>query len=173
MSEPGSSYDTGEKPIVRRIRIHKVKPSSKLDIGVSEKERNASLDRSIAELIPGIADLSVSAASIIGPSSTATEIRKKQLSREEAHRAEITELGSIFDMSRPNPVDNEVHEGPWSQELRPRVRRVQLSPYQYEMINYQRMVRWGLEALGVAAPKLQLLWDRTLTSIYQLDCHLN
>ena len=142
MSETGPSYD-GEKPVLRRIRIHKVKPTSKLDIAVSDEDRNASLDRRIAELIPGIADLSLSAASIIGPSSTASEIRKKQLSREEAHRAEITELGSIFDMSRPNPVDNEAPEGPWSQELRPRVRRVQLSPYQYEMINYQRMVCGG------------------------------
>ena len=153
MPEPSSSYaddGVGDKPIVRKIRIHKVRPSAAaasdtLKHDKEDEERNAAMDRRIAELIPGIAELSVSSGAINmkGAVSIAADIRKKQLSREEAHRAEVVELASIFDMSQPNKADGEAPpEGveAWSQELRPRVRRVQLSPYQYEMINYQRML---------------------------------
>lgn len=135
--------EAGTKPIVRKLRIHKIRPqSANVQDERVENERNADLDRRIAELIPGIADLSVSSAAMVAPkaAATAAEIRKQKLSREEAHRAELTELNTIFDMSMPNKVDNERPDGPWTQELRPRVRRVQLSPYQYEMINYQRML---------------------------------
>ena len=139
--EAMSEIEDGSKPIVRKIRIHKIRPSSAPLDDKSENDRNVELDRRIAELIPGIADLSVSSSALSSKASaTASEVRQQKLSRDEAHRAELNELNTIFDMSQPNAVDKQMPEGPWTQELRPKVRKVQLSPYQYEMINYQRML---------------------------------
>lgn len=95
------------------------------------------MDRRIAQLIPALAELSVGEAETL---TTATEVRRRAQAREEERRSEIMELGTIFDMSKPNPVDTQLPAEPWTQTLRPRVRKVVLSPYQYEMINYQRML---------------------------------
>jgi hypothetical protein len=143
-SVSGTSDETNErKPTFRKIRIHKIRPHSAASNLLNEhetKERNRDIDRRIAELIPGIADLSVSSASMPQTLSTASEIRKQRLEKEVAHRDELIELSNIFDMSIPNPVDCKMPEEPWSQQLRPPVRKIVLSPYQYEMINYQRML---------------------------------
>ena len=125
----------------RKIRIHKIRPQSATPDAAasSDKGLNAAMDRRIAELIPGLAGLKVNAS---GESSlkVAGEVRAKQMAKQNASMAEVLELKTIYDMSKPHPLDNEVHQGPWDQQLRPRVRKVQLSAYQYEMINYQRML---------------------------------
>jgi hypothetical protein len=133
-------------PRVRKVRVHKIRRdvngSDEVKLSKGEtQERDAALDRRIAELIPGLADLGVSAPP--GASSVAAEVRKKVVSREEAHKAELLELRSIYDMAKPNAVESALPAGgmdEWEQSMRPRVRKVQLSPYQYEMINYQRML---------------------------------
>lgn len=137
----------------RKVRLHKiVKPvltgedaSSSASRNKEDAERTAAMDRRIAELIPGLADLNVSSANASAPKAMqiASEIRAKQLARrQEAHRAESVELANIYDMSLPNPVETTKipPPGEWEQELRPRVRKVNLSSYQFEMINYQRMI---------------------------------
>lgn len=124
----------------RRIRIHKIKPSSLAsdEKTSSDKSLHAAMDRRIAELIPGLAGLNV-ASSSAASLEVASEVRAKQLAKQDS-MAEILELKTIYDMSKPHPLDDKPHEGPWDQQLRPRVRKVQLSPYQYEMINYQRLL---------------------------------
>mmetsp|Transcript_32324 Transcript_32324/g.71510 ORF Transcript_32324/g.71510 Transcript_32324/m.71510 type:complete len:247 (+) Transcript_32324:119-859(+) len=141
MSEPGSNFsEDGDKPKFRKIRIHKMRPASADATPFSNKSKTEAMDRQIAELIPGIADLSLTEQTVTGSLRSASDVRKQKLSREEAHRAELMELSSIYDMSIPNPVENQMPNEPWSQQLRPRVRKIVLSPYQYEMINYQRML---------------------------------
>ncbi len=148
-SEGGDSMD--KKSHVRKIRVHKLRPATanpdsiKLNAKL-EQDRNAEMDRRIAELIPGIAELSVSSAAMSTPSSgalaTAADVRKRQQLREEAHRAEVLELNDIYDMSVPNKVDLErPPEGAWSQELRPRVRKIVLSPYQVSLTRL--FCAWG------------------------------
>ena len=126
----------------RRIRIHKIKPSSLTsDASVSsDKSLHAAMDRRIAELIPGLAGLNVASSASKESLKVAGEVREKQMAKQESNIAEILELKTIFDMSKPHPLDDKPHEGIWEQQLRPRVRKVQLSPYQYEMINYQRLL---------------------------------
>eukprot|EP00955_Chlamydomonas_euryale_P094640 364873-Chlamydomonas_euryale.AAC.7 len=135
--------DDGAAPRVRKIRLRKIRPGAQEQPalgGAEAAERDAAVDRRIAELIPGLADLSVGASSS-AQLDAAASVRKKIMSREQAHREEMLELGSIYDMSRPHPCEGERPPGgEWSQGMRPRVRKVQLSPYQYEMINYQRML---------------------------------
>ncbi|KAG1675778.1 hypothetical protein FOA52_012434 [Chlamydomonas sp. UWO 241] len=142
-----ASEDAGSSaPRVRKVRVHKIRrdvnSADEVALSKGEKqERDAALDRRIAELIPGLADLSVSAPP--GASAIASEVRQKLLSREDAHKAELLELRSIYDMAKPNAVESALPAGgmdEWEQTMRPRVRKVQLSPYQYEMINYQRML---------------------------------
>lgn len=136
-----SESEEGQKPVaMRKIRVHKIRPPS-ADAKLSATElaqRNDAMDRRIAELIPGLADLSVSVSG--AAMGTAAEVRRREMAKAEAHKAELLELGSIYDMSKPHPVEAELPPADWQQMLRPRVKKVVLSPYQYEMINYQRML---------------------------------
>lgn len=133
----GSVSEEGfqQKPdSLRRVRVHKTRHTA----SPAGDAQNAVLDRKIAELIPGIAELSVSAKSQKGALKTASSVRQRQQDRDEVARAQAAELASIFDMSKPHPVDSVMPEN-WSQTLRPPAKKVVLSHYQAEMINYQRM----------------------------------
>lgn len=134
-------------PSVRKIRIRKLRaPVSESLAADEQQQRNTAMDRRIAELIPGLAELQLGSAAAAAPGARASalnaaaEVRQKVQAREEARRSELLELANIFDMAKPNAVDTKQPDQPWSQALRPRVRKVVLSPYQYEMINYQRML---------------------------------
>jgi hypothetical protein len=69
-------------------------------------------------------------------------VRLRRLAEEQARAAELLELDDIYDFSRPNDVDSLAPgaRAGWSQGLKPRASKIVLSPYQYEMINYQRML---------------------------------
>mmetsp|Transcript_2994 Transcript_2994/g.7392 ORF Transcript_2994/g.7392 Transcript_2994/m.7392 type:complete len:250 (-) Transcript_2994:586-1335(-) len=136
----GSGSDEGleQQPnSIRKIRVHKFRQTAP-PAGANDAAHNAMIDRKIAELIPGIADLSVSEGAQKGALKVASSIRQKQQQRDEVARAQAAEMAHIFDMSRPHALDNAKPEN-WSQTLRPPPRRVVLSSYQAEMINYQRM----------------------------------
>jgi len=60
--------------------------------------------------------------------------------REKARRDDLAEMAHIYDMGVPHAVDKFDPSKPWSQSLRPPPRKIQLSQYQTEMINYQRML---------------------------------
>ncbi len=128
-------------PSVRKIRVHKRVQSSQQSESAPDARQNADIERRIAELIPGIADVSVS-----GPSSStmaaAAAVRSSVSAKDATRRRELSELASIFDMSVPNPIDDVRPDPskPWVQKLRPEPRRISLSHYQVEMINYQRML---------------------------------
>jgi hypothetical protein len=98
------------------------------------------MDRRIAEIIPGLAELSVSGSDRDGTLSAARAVRQQRLQRELRLADELRELRDIYDFSVPNPVDDQAPSGPWKQQLRAKPRKIVLSPYQYEMINYQRML---------------------------------
>jgi len=53
----------------------------------------------------------------------------------------MAEMAHTYDMGVPHPLDSK-WEGskPWAQTFRPMPKKVQLSHYQTEMINYQRML---------------------------------
>jgi hypothetical protein len=131
----------GSSDAVRKVRVRKVRSSSKQSplAGMSQSSA-AALDQRISEIIPGLADLSLSTSALSGPRDTAREIRLQRLKQEQQHAAELLELDDIYDFSRPNPVDKQMPQGTWSQKLKPAAKKIQLSPYQYEMINYQRML---------------------------------
>lgn len=139
-SDNGAGPSGMEEPVAfRKVRVHKkVHAASSLQ-GQAAQERDAEMDKRIAELIPGLADLSVSAPSQQALQSAAS-VRASITSREEARRKEAAELANIFDMSVHNPVDKADPSKPWVQKFRPPPKRVVLSHYQYEMINYQRML---------------------------------
>ncbi len=139
--EPSESPDGGVD-VVKRIRIHKVRgrsagePDTKQQASGGLRER---MEMRIAEIIPGIAELPVSGQGLAGR-DTARDIVSARLQREQQHAEELRELQDIYDMRKHNPVEDAQPEGPWTQRMRPRPRRIVLSPYQYEMINYQRML---------------------------------
>ncbi len=143
--------------LMRKVRVHKLRPggggaADPLAMLETPEERNADMDRRIAELIPGLADLSISAPGAPPPASAlraAASVREAVTKREDARRAQLSELATIFDMSVPNPVDQPPvasssaaggTQQQWSQKLRPPPKRVVLSHYELEMINYQRML---------------------------------
>mmetsp|Transcript_11352 Transcript_11352/g.19868 ORF Transcript_11352/g.19868 Transcript_11352/m.19868 type:complete len:248 (-) Transcript_11352:471-1214(-) len=136
-----------EVPVpVRKVRVHKLRPPSKsaptdTEGQPSQAERDADVERRIAELIPGIAELSVSNAAQANAQRGAAEVRQRMQDREAALREEVKELQTVYDMSVPHPVDFQTSSAQnWSQTLRPPPKRIQLSHYQLEMINYQRML---------------------------------
>ena len=146
---PSSSSSSSGVDVVRKVRVHKLRgaPSASLQQSPSLQ---AQMDRRIAEIIPGLADLSVSGADRDGALAAARDLREQRLRREAALAAELKELEDIYDFSVPNAVDRPAAaaaalagaggSGPWKQQLRAKPRRIVLSPYQYEMINYQRML---------------------------------
>ena len=148
MSEAGSD-EGGPFGFLRKIRLHKPAPAVS-DVKLSkedEAKRNALIDRKIAELIPGIAEVSVSEGALAKSMKTAAAIREEQLSKERARlvqreatrMAELEELEHVYDMGVQLPCDDERPGGIWKQTLRPEPKKVVISHYQAEMINYQRM----------------------------------
>lgn len=139
MSAEAGPSSEGGADVVRKIRVHKVrgKPSQQLQQSTSAQE---AMDKRIAEIIPGLAELSVSGADRESALSSARAVRQQRLQRELKLADELRELRDIYDMGVPNSVDQQLPKGPWKQQLRAKPRKIVLSPYQYEMINYQRML---------------------------------
>jgi hypothetical protein len=135
-----ASSEEGGVDVVKRVRVRKLRSSTDSGNGAADEARAAAMDRRIAEIIPGIADISISNDSVAGSMSTAREIRRVHMRREQEHAEELRELSSIYDMRIRHPMDDARPSGPWQQEIRPKPRRIVLSQYQYEMINYQRML---------------------------------
>jgi len=134
---PGSESEASEG--YRKVRVHKVR--SKAPIAISQSSKTAqAMDQRISEIIPAIADLNLSDPALAGSRETAKQIRMQRLKQEQEVAAELLELGDIYDFSREHPVDSQRPEGPWTQKLKPKAKKIVLSPYQYEMINYQRML---------------------------------
>lgn len=69
----------------------------------------------------------------------ASEVVQAHTSREAARRKEVQEFATIYDMQRPHPGDYARKPEGWQQKLRPEPRGLELSQYEREMINYQRM----------------------------------
>lgn len=131
-SGANNSFDGADR--LRKVRIHKAPKGAAASKGqepnAAAEQRSAELmERRIAELIPGVAEVAVSGSSGRGQGSSSND----------AKRSQLTELASIFDMSVNNPVDDE-RPSQWSQTLRPQPKKIMLSHYQHEMINYQRML---------------------------------
>eukprot|EP00798_Chlamydomonas_sp_ICE-L_P001346 gene1346-32707_t len=140
MSELGSSSGDGERK-TRKVRVHKMRPPSAPALSMSSSaDRNAAFDAQITELIPGIADLSVSGSAGAGAMQASADLRSRIFSRDDVRKSELMELQSIFDMAKPNLVDHTPPPNGWGEQQRPIPRKIQLSHYQYEMINYQRML---------------------------------
>eukprot|EP00879_Flechtneria_rotunda_P023739 GHRR01025131.1.p1 GENE.GHRR01025131.1~~GHRR01025131.1.p1 ORF type:complete len:206 (+),score=51.64 GHRR01025131.1:109-726(+) len=129
--------DNGESH--RKVRVHK---RNKAPMIISQSSKTAdAMDRRISEIIPNLADLSLSDSVRSGTLQAAQEKRLQwQKQQQAAAREDNLELDRIYDFSQPHPVDNLRPDGPWEQKLKPRARKIVLSPYQYEMINYQRML---------------------------------
>jgi hypothetical protein len=144
----------------RRVKVHKLRrdPTSGAGASSSSAAANAADDAGadaddarLAALVPALADLSLAAGSADARDAraSAAAARRSRLAREQAHAEELRELRDVYDMSKPNPVDREPHPddadggdapGGWKQELKPLPKRIRLSRYQAEMINYQRML---------------------------------
>lgn len=124
---------------VARVIVHKNFGSPNPNIQ-DEQEFNRNVDKRIAQILPSIADVAVNEQTLKGAEEYAKELRLTKFRREQAFRTELRELEDIYDMSVPNAADMAVHDGPWEQKLRPVPRKVVLSHYQHEMINYQRML---------------------------------
>eukprot|EP00878_Enallax_costatus_P011492 GHUV01011996.1.p1 GENE.GHUV01011996.1~~GHUV01011996.1.p1 ORF type:complete len:161 (+),score=36.73 GHUV01011996.1:199-681(+) len=138
MADPIGS-DDGSSESYRKVRVHKVRSKAPMAISQSSKTA-AAMDNRISEILPNLADLSLSDPAMAGARETAREIRMQRLKQEQQIAQELLELEDIYDFSKRHPVDNKLPDGPWSQKLKPRARQIKLSPYQYEMINYQRML---------------------------------
>ncbi|KAF8057251.1 TIC56 [Scenedesmus sp. PABB004] len=129
----------GEGEALRKVRVHKVR--ARAPVAVSQSGRAAAaMDARIAEIVPGLAELSLGPTDKAGARAAAAELRASRLAAESALAKELLELDDIYDFSQPHPVDSARPAGPWSQKLKPKARSIKLSPYQYEMINYQRML---------------------------------
>jgi hypothetical protein len=137
-AEAGPSSEGGVD-VVRKVRVHKLrgKPSEQLQQSPALQQ---AMDRRIAEIIPGLAELSVSGEDRDAALGTARALRTQQMQRELALADELRELSTIYDLSVPNAVDGALPKGPWKPVPRNKPRKIVLSPYQYEMINYQRML---------------------------------
>ncbi|PNH08959.1 hypothetical protein TSOC_004472 [Tetrabaena socialis] len=125
----------------RRVRLHKVMRPLDESGAASRQNEDFSrhLDQRIAEILPSIADLPI-ALPASSSRGTELEVRRLQSPKHELAQAEALELADLFDMSVPHPLDNAAPSTPWTGALRPVPRKVVLSHYQYEMINYQRML---------------------------------
>ncbi|GLI59296.1 hypothetical protein VaNZ11_001149 [Volvox africanus] len=144
MSEQAESPSNSSQIVTRKIRLHKVMRPLEVDgTGRSQADFNEHIERRIAEILPSIADLPVILKNTIPslPSDgRALELRRLQNTQQEVAFSEAQELARLFDMSKPHPLDNAPPPTPWAGALRPVPRKIVLSPYQYEMINYQRML---------------------------------
>ncbi|KAG2428682.1 hypothetical protein HXX76_011387 [Chlamydomonas incerta] len=139
MSEPGAG-PSDVQAVTRKIRLHKV--MRPLDES-SPSSQEQHMDRRLAEILPAIADLPMPGPSGVGGSpadARAVEMRRLRGTQQELAQMEALELATLFDMSKSHPLDNAAPATPWKGELRPVPRKIVLSPYQYEMINYQRML---------------------------------
>lgn len=133
--------DADQPEVFRKVKVHKIRGTSKLgQRGETLQEFNTSLDRRIAEIIPAMAEVSLSNADRAAAQLTAQDVRLVKLQQEQQLKDELVELEDVYDMSKPNAVDFQLPSTPWKQQLRPKPRKIVLSPYQYEMINYQRML---------------------------------
>ncbi|WIA21842.1 hypothetical protein OEZ85_004218 [Tetradesmus obliquus] len=131
--------DDGGTEEYRKVRVHKVR--SKPPMAISQSSSTAvAMDRRISEIIPNLADLSLGDPAMVGARETAREIRLQRMKQEQQVAAELLELDDIYDFNKRHPVDSKLPDGPFSQKLKPQARKIKLSPYQYEMINYQRML---------------------------------
>lgn len=137
----------------RRVKVHKVRRAPSAAAGAaSSSNAGAAADSAadaadvgrLAALVPALADLSLApgGADARDARDSAAQARRARLAREQAHALELRELRDVYDMAAPNPVDREPHPdgAEWKQELKPLPRRIKLSRYQAEMINYQRML---------------------------------
>jgi hypothetical protein len=136
--EAGPSSEGGVD-VVRKVRVHKLRGAPSAALRASPEVQHA-MDGRIAEIIPGLAELSVSGGDRGAALAAARDVRRERLQQELRLADELRELRDIYDLGVPNAVDAELPKGPWKQQLRPRPRKIVLSPYQYEMINYQRML---------------------------------
>jgi hypothetical protein len=133
----------------RRVKVHKVRRAPSTAAAAAgaassaEDDNNADVGR-LAALVPALADLALAPGSADARAArdSAAQARRARLAREQAHAQELRELRDIYDMAAPNSVDREPHPdgAQWTQELKPLPRRIKLSRYQAEMINYQRML---------------------------------
>jgi hypothetical protein len=130
--------DDSSSEAVRKVRVHKVSKQSPL-AGMSQSSA-AALDHRISEIIPGLADLSLSKADMAAARDTAREVRLQRLKQQQEQAAELLELDDIYDFRTPNPVDTQLPRETWTPKEKPAAKKIVLSPYQYEMINYQRML---------------------------------
>lgn len=137
---PPEFGNDGSTEAVRKVRVHKVRGSKQSPLAGMSQSSAAAMDQRISEIIPGLADLSLSSSAMTGARETAREIRMQRLKQEQQQAQELLELDDIYDFSRSNPVDTQRPQGTWSQKLKPSAKKIVLSPYQYEMINYQRML---------------------------------
>jgi hypothetical protein len=145
----------------RRVKVHKVRraPSAAAAAaGASSSSSSAAAAAAgagagapddadvgrLAALVPALAELSLApgGADARDARDSAAQARRARLAREQAHAQELRELRDVYDMAAPNPVDREPHPDgdAWAQEIKPLPRRIKLSRYQAEMINYQRML---------------------------------
>lgn len=135
----------------RRVKVHKVRraPSAAAAAAGASTSPGADAsgdadDRRLAALVPALADLALAPGSADARDArdAAAAARRARLARDQAHAEELRELRDVYDMSKPNSVDREPHPdgSEWRQELKPLPRRIRLSRYQAEMINYQRMI---------------------------------
>lgn len=139
MSAEAGASSEGGVDVVRKVRVHKLRGAPSQQVRQSPAMQDA-MDRRIAEIIPGLAELNVSGSDRDAALGAARAVREQRLQRELRLADELRELRDIYDMSVPNAVDGDAPKGPWKQQLRAKPRRIVLSPYQYEMINYQRML---------------------------------
>lgn len=141
MADPkaGVGTEDGSSESFRKVRVHKVRSKAPSPIQQSSKTA-ASMDKRISEILPNLADLSLSDPAMSGARETAREIRMQRLKQEQQVAQELLELEDIYDFSKRHPVDYKRPEVPFTQKIKPRARQIRLSPYQYEMINYQRML---------------------------------
>ncbi|MEW5302197.1 MAG: hypothetical protein WDW36_005001 [Sanguina aurantia] len=99
------------------------------------------MDQSISEIITGLAEVSLAGTGLQPASAAAAqEARERVMSRHEAAMAEERELGDIFNMQVRHPGDFPALPESWRQVIRPQPKKIHLSQYQTEMINYQRML---------------------------------
>lgn len=127
--------------MTRKIRLHKAARPLLADdqaSGSSAQAFNLQLDKHVPEIMAGIADLPI-ARPALGDAQT-EEMRRLYQTQQSMAQAEARELNTVLDMSVPHPLDNAPPPTPWTGEMRPTPRSIKLSPYQYEMINYQRML---------------------------------
>jgi hypothetical protein len=131
---PVSGSEDGE--LQKKVRVRKMRgPPTAVPEHIAQR-----MDRRVAEIIPGLADLSLPDSLAAGAQQTAKELRIERLRKEQEVANELAELQDLYNFNKPHPVDQQLPTGPWTQQLRPTPRRIVLSQYQTEMINYQRML---------------------------------